>query len=169
MWHCTICEQKVLGVFFHRLDTWGAQHINWGGGDLVCAGCQLQCYLEAEEDHLKMGKKGLLQTWLKEGDEWNENDLQKAISDFEPKHIAGWAAVMDRSNRRSGWDREYDERQRPVPARNLKKRGDHGRKAFTVEDKTIFEKAVKAAGGDTSAINWDEFSPLRYNGHGYAL
>jgi len=114
---CSSCKQEALGIFYWydelRLDrimnTFFRQ----------CWGCQLKGVLLLEADHYKYRKRLVMKEWLCEDEEWNENDLPKALEDFITKGIKDGADKIDGQRYydmfvKQGWeryDREFDERQ----------------------------------------------------------
>lgn len=92
---------------------------------LNCLGCKITHYLRLEHDHYKSDKRKIVRRWLYNGQEWNDNDLDKALLDYEARGIMYKADDLDRkrdldmNHTRLAHciDHEYDERQNPIVER----------------------------------------------------
>lgn len=137
---CDDCDQHVMGIFWDHA-TWRAvENFDEPGH---CLPCQLNSYLDDEEDHFKLRKRNTIKQWLVDGEtkEINSMDLPKALGDFKKKRMLGYAWTMDDDRRHQllfkkshhRFDREFGARQRPWVRKELNKLGQIKRAPFVTE------------------------------------
>lgn len=133
--HCVTCKTHLIGMFFsykdiQDLDLFGASSTHNTG--LNCLGCKITDYLRREKDHYKSEKRKIIRRWLYNGVHWNDNDLDKAILDFNARNIIDKADALDRQRmldmnhtRPSHCrDHEFDERQNPLTFHEMNRKNE---------------------------------------------
>lgn len=167
---CGRCLQKKLGIFyFYDEIRWakyeGRTHTE--PASMKCLGCTLVDELENEADHFKAQKRLLLHKWVYDGMDANNFNLPKLLADFEDKSISYEGAKLNyiriKTAQKNGYDREFEERQRPLQRRE---KGRHGIKYIspTYEDKTLFLQREKMT---PEMREWSSINMDRLYGHGH--
>lgn len=133
-----------------------------------CGGCFLTTHLRHTTDHYKNKKRAIIKAWLMDDNNrghWNTTDLRKAIEDYELLGIEEMAAALDEHRKNDVYDRETQERQRPIT--DAERGGSRGawRRSTDVKDSKMEEEAYLTYPLDEFR-NYHQSDECRFDGHG---
>lgn len=178
---CDSCGLAPLGVYFSYSMI---RAFNLDDSDTpTCMSCKLVQYLDRENDHYKMEKRKVIQKWCNEEfaddkGKWkdaegkpfircNTTDLPKFLDVFSSngaqgklvKKLARDLDELRKTDEAKLIFHETDEVQQPISAQAMGRRGHHGIRAPTLDDKRAFESGRMSS-------KWEGFRQDRINGHG---
>lgn len=97
---CISCPRTRLGVFFDYEEFQMYEHLRGSnpthGTGLTCLGCKLNKHMEAERDHYKNAKNGIIKKWLTVGDVEIREDLSQAAEIEAVRPAINMARRLDR-------------------------------------------------------------------------
>jgi hypothetical protein len=171
---CAGCTVEMLGIFFHYKDIQNYRIeilTSTPPSPILCMGCRLSHYLDTEQDHYKSAKRSIIKRWLCSGDGtgWNDANLPKALQDYTLRRIQKCAERLDRMRMdqiaEEGFDRETQERQKPIPMVTRKANRGGFLRSPEVWEKKQREERNRAMAEDPQQREWRWFAESRYAGH----